>query len=392
MELNIDLLLSALEEQSRHTAFYANNNGNGTQQLRHRGATDVRFLVQHPRNQDLMQEGGAFFHIDRTKRSRNGQHWGLPVPLKGLTKLLQQFFWESFTHWKKTQSPEIAAVQRAESRAAGIVNKADKAKKKASGFASAEQTAHSHIRGSILHRQLAQWVTHDRATYKKLNPGKLNPRLELLLKTLQREGIIIIAVEYKVACTDPAIRLGTAIDIVGVYSATGKLVFIELKTAQSGTKFYMDEPAIPFTNELEALAKEHKLTRSPLTRAQVQLALSICMAVEGLGLNCDFAAFVLLVAERPELSAKLIPVPIAFLTKVGGPLYQHFKAHIIKWRSEQQDKKKKKTTTTGAEKRPRDDDNAEHRNSQPTTKKRSITIAEEEQGQISYNDGAHMYF
>ncbi len=114
--------------------------------------------------------------------------------------------------------------------------------------------------------------------------------------------------------------------------------------------FFQDDPRAPFTGLLRRLVREWnedwpkaKLLRSDCTRAKVQLAMGVWMALEGLGtaFQADFEAYVAVVSDTTR-QVEWVEVSEQFLYQVGRPLYLDLKQCITKWRQEEQEEKKRK--------------------------------------------------
>lgn len=304
-------------------------------------ARDARALVEHPRNACLHMEGGRFHFLDRA-------HGDRLVALKGLTSLLQAFYWPTYSPWAKTESADVRAVKRSVAALRHARKSAPAPKKtlakppaKRGTWRTALEAARGSVRGSIVHRQLGEWITHDRAAFNTLNPSGQHPLLRQALLALAAADLLPLAVEFRVAWTDG--RLGTAIDLVTVHRETGVVRFVEVKTCQSRRLFFLDEPACPFAGKLRELARAagagpdsaRPLPRSACTRAAVQLAVSVCMAVEGTGFgDRPYEAAVLLLNEV-EASAEWHRVRPSFFRTYGWPLYADLKARLPAWRAQQ---------------------------------------------------------
>jgi len=332
MQLNVEEVLDLLGEE--------------------RGGAAARVLATHPRTRDLIQEGGVYIYIDRTKRARgaagaNGT-MGLHIMLMGLTKPLRRHYWPNY-QWRRgatKSTPEMRVLQRSSLRLRGLQKKPEKQKE----FVPAQETAQSHVRGSIVHRQLAQWVAMDKVHFRILNPDGKHPVLKALLQALDKRGWVPLAVEYKVACTEEKVRLATGIDLICVPGP----VFIELKTTLDRDLFFQDDPRAPFTGLLFVLVQKWnqrwpkaKLLRSDCTRAKVQLAMGIWMALEGMGTSfqADFLAYVAVVSDTTR-QVEWVEVSETFLLEVGRPLYLDLKKCIAAWRVEEQQSKAKEKTGT----------------------------------------------
>ncbi len=292
----------------------------------------ARTLVTHPRTKVLMFEGSAFYYLDRVKQKH--------VRLTGLTKLLKEFYWPAYTPWFKSRLPEAQAIKKVEARRRSLAKK-NPDRKKNKKWKTAQELAQSNVRGSIVHRQLADWIKLDAKNFGIRNPDGCHTLTKMALAAFKEKKLVPLAVEYAVACEAKEVLLGTAIDFIGVNIETGRVHFVEVKTSHSHAHFYLDETGIPFKGALAKLHKAHPkpLPHSNCTRARVQLAVSVLMAVEGLGLQGDFDASVLLLSEGSP--PDWIPVEATFLINYGVPIYKDLKKRIPQWRAERVEEKKR---------------------------------------------------
>jgi hypothetical protein len=201
-------------------------------------AAAATFLLEHPRVTDIQQEGGSYMWCDRSRHGPDGTP-GLWVKMSGLTRFLKDFYWPAYTPWKKSESPEIRALRRASLRISGLQKKARHARESAGiveedeeVVLSPQEKAKASHRGSIIHRQLHQYVMMDEAHFLKFNPSGLHRGTRAFLKSLTKRGLYPFNVEYKVACTEPDVLLATGIDVMALDEVTGRLAIIEVKTTE----------------------------------------------------------------------------------------------------------------------------------------------------------------
>ncbi len=297
-----------------------------------RDATAARALMTHPRNACLTLEGGCFHFLDHARAGDNKL-----VPLKGLTSILKAFYWPSYSPWAKSQSAVVKAIKRQAAERRRNFQKVHKSAahgRVTKQFKTAQEAARGSVRGSIVHRQLGEWVRLDLATFMEHNPDGKHPLLKMALAAFHKAHMVPLAIEYRVAWTDG--RLGTAIDAACVDLVTGVVHFVEIKTAQSRNLFFLDEPACPVTGLLGRLRAQHdpELPRAPCLHAKVQLAISVLMAKEGTEFRHPFKASVLLLAEN-EMEGEWIEVTPRFFRLYGEPLYEDIKKRMPEWRKEQ---------------------------------------------------------
>lgn len=335
----------------------------------------VRSLVTHPRVYDLIQEGGTYIYIDRLA---NDKH----VMLVGLTKQLLRLYWPAYRPTIKTQNRQMRKIKEQNGRLRAVRQRRQKlldlARKRHHGlaFAPAQESARGAVRGSIVHRQLHQWVMLDLANFARLNPrhpaddddaaAHEHSGLTALLESLDQHRQCPVAVEYKVACTNPLVKLATGIDLVTV-NGDGRLTFIELKTVNHSYLFHGDEPAIPFEGVLRSVVDEwnerhpeQPLLRSACTRAMVQLAMAVWMLVEGHGHAFKLGDFDIRVVVVPDFATayqvEWVPVSAEFMLEVGAPVYRNLKQELADWRRQQAQARKRVRDPPHAPPPQRDDD------------------------------------
>jgi hypothetical protein len=290
----------------------------------------IRSMLEHPRNQQLIMEGGRFHFLERTASNPSGRL----VPLKGLTRVLREFYWPHYSPWTKT-----AGVQKP-----GNPNKAGNATTTKHRWNSPISSATGSVRGSIVHRQIAEFVTEGR-DYLLKNNSTVHRMVPMALKTLQQKRLYPVEAEVRVACVEA--RLGTAIDLKCVNTDTGVPCDVEIKTSSSRRGFEFDDPEGNFAGELAhlntLLPRDKILPYSDLSRARIQLGISILMGIEGIGYHGKFDAFVLLLAADQK-EGICYPVDEEFMLTYAIPLYNDIKKRLPLWRAEQRRKTKRQRT------------------------------------------------
>jgi hypothetical protein len=250
---------------------------------------DARLLLTHPRTQRVRMEGGGFHVLDPLS--------GRLRATQGLTKPLQQLYWPDYAPMSRTKSPVARALKRAAAgkrapRLVGRVVKAARAATGASEATKAQEAASGPVRGSIVHRQLHDWLTLDAASFESRNPEGRHPWTTRVLQQCLARGWLPLLSEYRVY--DEIMGVATAIDSVWVTHG-GTLVFVELKTSKSRALFHLDDVQ---SAPMAGVAAEHGLPSSALARAKVQLGISVIMAAQGLGLRGHWESYVLLVTDE----------------------------------------------------------------------------------------------
>jgi hypothetical protein len=284
-------------------------------------------LLTHARNRLLIMEGGAFHFCDLSKKNRNGQP-GLLVQLTGLTRVLSDFYWPDRKLWYQNNSALAKQIKRAHNTHK-CINKKKQAQRKKLQSMDAQAAATSHVRGSIVHRQVGNWFHMTKDQFNVHNMGGAHPQTELVFEALEKESQILLSTEFRVACTE--IGLGSAIDFVSVDARTGKLRFTELKTVPvrvSAALFALDNPTV----EYSGLLHKSSLERNICAHAKLQLAICVLMLVEGMSFPHDFDTSVLLVWDD---GYQWIDVDADFYRDYAGPVYADLKEKIPEWRKEQ---------------------------------------------------------
>jgi hypothetical protein len=222
-----------------------------------RDGKDAKFLLEHPRRKQIQLEASGFQFLRPGATKLEPQH--------GVTRKLKTLFWEN---WKM---PTIKQPKRPP----------------APPPATMQEAATGKVRGGIIHRQIHDFVTMDKASFDERNPEGLHPWARLILKQLLNLGIYIIATEYAVC--DEEMGIATAIDFIGA-DAEGRIYLFELKTSSSWALFSTPQPATPMTGCLS------RLPNSAMNRAMVQLAITSLMLSRSLKFN-NFRACVLFLGE-----------------------------------------------------------------------------------------------
>jgi hypothetical protein len=311
----------------------------------------ARTLLTHSRVSCLTFEGGTFYYLDRTQHKAgsqgNAHHLGggggVHIALTGITKVIKELYWKDDSWWPKSKSAEAQALKKTAARRKALSSANPLNNKK---WKTGQELARSNVRGSIVHRQLVEWIQLDKPNFLIRNPDGQHILTEMAFAALKAKNLVPLAAEYRVACEEETVRLGTAIDLVCVNINTSRVHFIEVKSSYSRGLFYFDDQQVPFQGLLGRLQKQYpkKLPHSNCTKARIQLAVGVLMAVEGLGLwnnFDDFDASVLLLCEG--VKADWIPITPEFYERFGGPIYKDLKMKIDGWRQE-----KKKDRPKGA--------------------------------------------
>lgn len=280
----------------------------------------AQLLLTHPRTQRVRLEGGAFHVLEPTT--------GRLRRFQGITKPLQQLYWPDYAPMSRSASPvaralkRAAAGKRAPRRPAGpraAPSAAIAPPPPLSEAARAQAAASGPVRGSIVHRQLHDWLTLDAASFAARNPEGQHPWMTRLMNQCLRRGWLPLLSEYRVY--DEALGLATAIDSVWVTRA-GTLVFVETKTSKSRALFHLDDPA---GARMVGAPAELGLASSALARAKVQLAVSVVMAVQGLGLRDHFEAWVVLVTDEV---CEFVALTDEEKVAMAAYIYRDLKVHL----------------------------------------------------------------
>jgi hypothetical protein len=297
------------------------------QALEERGLSsgDIRRLLDHPRNELLTMEGSRFHYVPP-----QGGTW---VPLKGLTSLLREFYWPDHKPWGKKRKRESDDFEVIWPPPPPRPRKKPRTDAQTTGWTPPILTAKGGVQGSIVHRQLAEYVNLGRDAFLAQN-RHVHPLTRLALGALSKNGLYPLVAEYRVACVD--VRLGTAIDLLCVNMNTGRPTWIEVKTAARLSAFEGGAEDA-FSGRLASInaAQKGVLPVSDCSRARVQLGISVIMGVEGTGYKAGFDAFVLLLAND-QREGKLYPVNEAFLQTFAVPLYLDIQKRLPEWRKSRQ--------------------------------------------------------
>jgi len=276
------------------------------------------FLLKHARNDNLLVENGTVHFVDRTARNAH------PVAFSGITRPLHALYWPAFVPFgRSTQKrPRPASSKKS-------------AKKQVAGFQSAQTLAKSHVRGTIVHRQMGEYMRFDKRHFDMRNPSKLHPLGEVGLLAMLQNNYLPIAFDFPVA--NEAIRVGTPIDAICVHEKTGRVMFVETKTAASRELFVQDDPNAAWHGALTDCTE----ARSACTRAKVQLGLSVMLLIMGHGFPYEWDARVLLLVDDPVPTAEYFDLDEAFLLNVIAPVYNDFVAQVPRWRQQNKAMKKR---------------------------------------------------
>jgi hypothetical protein len=287
----------------------------------------VRRLLEHPRNNGLLQMEGSCFYYAPPRGAQGaaaGQGW---IPLKGLTSLLRDFYWPNHRPWgtkrkRQDSAPPSAASALVKRRTAPTGQ-----------WAAPIMGATGNVRGSIVHRQLAEFVNLGRDQFLAQN-RQVHPLVQIALRTLERASLYPLLAEYRVAQVD--VRLGSAVDLLCVNMRTGAPTWIEVKTSARRSLFEGAGPddyagLLATINARQEEGKRPVLAYSDCARARIQLGVSLLMGIEGTGFTGAYDAFVLLLADD-QIEGRLYEVNKAFLKQYAEPLYKDIQQRLPEWR------------------------------------------------------------
>lgn len=298
---------------------------------------EAETLLTHARNANFTVENGVVYYINRAHRNPR------PIGLTGITRPLHDLYWPAYTPYarrtasakpkssRKRPRPQWATYMPPETPPRHLLN--------------AQELAHANVRGSIVHRQIGEYVRYDKQHFALRNPSGAHPLTQVAIAGLLRNGYLPLAFDFPVACE--AAYVGTPMDLWAVHEQTGRLAFFELKTSQSRTLFMQDDPDVPFTGILATLAPDEP--RSACTRAKVQLGLELVMLFQGHGFEpARYDAFVLLLSEEDgDATAEFIDVGADFLLNVIAPLYLDFVGEVPRWRTARKEERQRKRGSGG---------------------------------------------
>ena len=292
---------------------------------------DAARVFNHVYSDAIGAEGGSYQFIDpATHKSRR---------LRGLTTVLAQLYWPTFTPWAKkkgsgtgsgkgtsTSTGGNTALKRTLQSVAQVTrNKRPRLHGKGvtplrpppgDGTIIAPTltaVAKGHVRGSIMHRQMDELMTLDAESFHRRNPDGEHPWTARLFRALLARGKLPLQSEFRVA--DLGLGIATRLDMVAVDEKTGELCFLEYKTAGSRELFSVAD-AGPFAR----LLADGRLPNSALGRAMIQATIGGIMAARMLGLvDRDFEVTVVLVTEQ---AIDFIDIEHAFILGTGADLYK----------------------------------------------------------------------
>lgn len=285
-------------------------------------AADVRAFLEHPRNELLVMEGCRFYYAPPVgAAAKQKQQPEALVPLKGLTSLLREFYWPTHKPWDKRDRGK--EKEKKVSATAALIKKKT--------WTTAMSRATGNVRGSIVHRQLAEYVAFGRDVFLQQNP-QVHPLVRQALAALEKASLYPVVAEYRVACVD--VRLGTALDLGCINFRTGHMTWLEVKTCASRRAFEATGAGDVFAGRLGRLASVHKnLPCSDCSRAKVQLGVSVLMAIEGTGHKGAVDAAVLLLADD-QREGLFYDLTETFLTAYAVPVYLDIQKRLPEWRKE----------------------------------------------------------
>ena len=272
----------------------------------------IKHLLEHPRNEQLQMEGSCFYFARPQPPDQQQQGW---IALKGLTSLLRDFYWPGCKWGGKT------------------VNKPEARAKTTKTWVPPMMSAKGRVRGSIVHRQLGEYVNLGRKQFLAQN-RHVHPLVRQALRTLEASSLYPVQAEYKVAQVD--VRLGSAIDLLCVNMHTGTPTFVEVKTSARRSLFEQVSPGKEYDGLLGKIRPP--LLFSDCARAKVQLGVTLLMAIEGTGFAGRFDAFVMLLADD-QAQGFLYAVPESILRTYAVPAYKDIQMRLPLWRAENKSKK-----------------------------------------------------
>jgi hypothetical protein len=290
-------------------------------------------LLDDPRAARITSHGSAFHYLDPVSKQL--------VRLRGLTTVLQELYWPDTHHWRRSRG-NSAAVAADTTHKAPFIRISVTKKRPTTAKQGADSdafnplnAARGHVRGSMIHEQLHDALTLDRASFERRNPLGWHPWAKRLLKEILRRDWLPLASEYCVTAAewDPiarhtGFRLGTALDLVCVTPA-GKLIFIEIKTSHSAAHFFAHPDqvaagAVPDPGFMQGSFST--LRNTACHRAQLQLLASVAMAVRGLGHTEDFEAWVVHMDEAEHVD--FVRLSDDFIVHSGALLWRDLRAHL----------------------------------------------------------------
>jgi len=219
-------------------------------------------ILDNERNKRICHRGSAFYFTDLEETYHC---------LKGLLPTLSYLYWPDFDVKDITKRKKTYGRPGRKRNGGGMKEKkifpSQKEKKRGRFY--------GRIKGEEVHEELQDFIELDKKTFLKKHPVIHEFTKRILLFIRQQNWIPFIS-EFMVF--DEDIRVGTAIDLVCLDIATGKVIFLEFKTGYEG---YFDRYTSYMRKSLS------KLTNSPSNQAHIQLITSVLITMKSHRITVD---------------------------------------------------------------------------------------------------------
>jgi hypothetical protein len=262
-------------------------------------------LLTNQNNQRVVFAGKAFHDIDER---------GAYQILQGLLPVLKRTFWPVTDMQKILRKPSTKGVQKKQKKSLTATRDAKKgnATGKKKKFNAGKGRFFGSIQGTQVHQELEDYIQLDEKNFKKKHGDKLHPWTQRILREVLERGWYPLQCEFKVG-ERQVLRIGTAIDMVCVDTATGDLVFIEFKTGYSG--------CFETSDGSQMKGCLNFMQNSPLNWASVQITAGVLLLLRRnpqLRL-ADTASYVIRIDED---DLWVYPIDNAFIRRIEQPLMQ----------------------------------------------------------------------
>lgn len=259
-----------------------------------RKSKDLKILVYHERNKSIFFSSSAYYMREPSGNLRI---------LSGLLPSLKNCFWKDLDYYKML----------------GKLNKT-KSKKNINKTINPELSYgryYGKIRGSLIHRQLNDYLIFDLKNFKKKYFKGLHPWAEKIFELIKKYEWIPLISEFD--CFDAKLKIGTSIDMICYCKKTGKIIALEIKT---GYKNNFENENGYMTGCLRRVLK-----LSFLNCAILQLLTSILFIVKNHQINLDKIEGHIIQVNNQEINEYTVSNDL--LKQYGNKIYNSlYRKHI----------------------------------------------------------------
>lgn len=267
-------------------------------------------LLTNQNNQRIVFAGKAFHDIDER---------GAYQILTGLLPVLKRTFWPLVDMQKILRKPSTKGIQKKQKKQKKSLTATRDAKKgqqqqpkKKKKFNAGKGRFFGSIQGTQVHQELEDYIQLDEKNFKKKHGDKLHPWTRRIVQEVLERGWYPLQCEFKVG-ERQVLRIGTAIDMVCVDTATGDLVFIEFKTGYSGCFETSDGSQMKGCLDF--------MQNSPLNWASVQITAGVLLLLhQNPQLRLANTASYVIRIDEDDLW--VYPIDNGFIRRIEQPLMQ----------------------------------------------------------------------